>query len=254
MFEIVLTFLTRIMYFFFRQRTLIEAMAKHINKIGAIAYLRTSSLTNVGTDKDSEKRQRAAIAAHASSAGYHIVAEYSDQGVSGRDAIETRDGFSAMLARIAGNGVRVVLVENASRFARDLVTQELGFLYLQRLGVKLVACDSPDSFVSDTPTAIMVRQILGSVSQFEKSGLVAKLKAARDRKQVLTGKCSGRKTYAERSPEMVTLAKALVKRGLTLKATAAELAAQGHVQKNGKVYSHVAIMRMVKQFEVIRKP
>jgi DNA invertase Pin-like site-specific DNA recombinase len=227
-------------------------MARHINKIEAIAYLRTSSKTNIGPDKDSEKRQRAAIASHARSAGYVIVAEFSDQGVSGADPIESRAGFSAMLARIAGNGVRVVLVENSSRFARDLVTQELGYLYLQRLGVKLIACDSPDSFVSDTPTAILVRQILGSVSQFEKSGLVAKLKAARDRKQAEHGKCSGRKLYIERSPEMVTLAKSLVKQGMTLRAAAAELAAHGHLQKNGKPYSSVAVMRMVKQFEVKR--
>jgi len=34
-------------------------------KTKAIAYLRASSAANVGTDKDSEKRQRAAIAAFA---------------------------------------------------------------------------------------------------------------------------------------------------------------------------------------------
>jgi DNA invertase Pin-like site-specific DNA recombinase len=46
----------------------------------------------------------------------------------------------------------------------------------------------------------MVRQILGAVSQFEKAMLVAKLKGARERKHAATGKCEGRKTYAERSP------------------------------------------------------
>jgi hypothetical protein len=34
-----------------------------------------------------------------------------------------------------------------------------------------------------------VRQILGAVSQFEKAGLVAKLKGARDRKRAATGRC-----------------------------------------------------------------
>src|ERR1700733_2634030 len=145
-------------------------MAKQNNKLEAIAYLRTSSLTNVGADKDSAKRQRAAIAAFAKSAGYALVAEYADEGVSGADPIETRAGFAAMLARIAGNGVRVVIVESAARFARDLTTQELGFRYLQTLGVTLIAADSPASFVDDGPTATMVRQILGAVSQFEKAG------------------------------------------------------------------------------------
>jgi DNA invertase Pin-like site-specific DNA recombinase len=221
-------------------------MAKHINKIEAIAYLRTSSISNVGPDKDSQKRQRVAIHNHAKVNGFIIVDEFSDDGVSGADPIESRPGFSAMLGRIAGNGVRVVLVETSNRFARDLMTQELGYHYLQKLGVKLIACDSPDSFVSDTPTAILVRQILGSISQFEKSGIVAKLKGARDRRIAQGIKCGGRKTYQERDPEAVTLAKALSKKGLTLRAIADELAVQGHTQKHGKTYSHVAIMRMVK--------
>ena len=195
--------------------------------------------------RTSAKRQRAAINAYAKANDLVIAGEFSDEGVSGADAIEGRAGFAAMLSRIQGNGVRLVLVENASRFARDLMTQEF-----QRLGVKLVACDSPEAFLDGGPTSIMVRQILGAVSQFEKAGIVAKLKAARDRKRIETGKCGGRKTYAERDPQMVALAHQLAKKRLTLVAIAAELAAQGHVQKNGKTYSHVAIMRMLKR----RKP
>ena len=42
----------------------------------AVAYLRTSSMTNVGEDKDSAKRQREAIEAYAKAAGYAIVGEY----------------------------------------------------------------------------------------------------------------------------------------------------------------------------------
>jgi hypothetical protein len=39
------------------------------NKIEAITYLRTSSAANVGADKDSDKRQRAAIEAFAKAKG-----------------------------------------------------------------------------------------------------------------------------------------------------------------------------------------
>jgi hypothetical protein len=48
--------------------------------------------------------------------------------------------------------------------------------YLKDAGITLSAADSPDAFLEDTPTAVMIRQILGSVSQFEKAMLVAKLK------------------------------------------------------------------------------
>ena len=50
--------------------------------------------------------------------------------MSGADPIETRPGFASLLDRIEGNGVRTVIVEDASRFARELVTQELGILAL----------------------------------------------------------------------------------------------------------------------------
>jgi DNA invertase Pin-like site-specific DNA recombinase len=116
-----------------------------------------------------------------------------------------------MMKHIAGNGVRTIIVETASRFARDLIVQETGWRYLKDAGITLVAADSPDAFLDDTPTAVMIRQILGSVSQFEKAMLVAKLKGARDRKEAATGKCGGRKSYEERDPEMVTLAKKLVR-------------------------------------------
>ena len=75
-------------------------------KLQAIAYLRTSSATNAGPDKDSDKRQRAAVAAFAKARGYELVGEFYDAAVSGADPIAERPGFKAMLDRIAGNGVR----------------------------------------------------------------------------------------------------------------------------------------------------
>src|SRR5215467_2702591 len=107
-------------------------------KIAAVAYLRTSSATNAGPNKDSDKRQRAAIIAFAKAHGYEIVDEYYDAAVSGADPIAERPGFKAMLDRIAGNGVRVILVESPDRFARDLAVQLTGHDYLRSLGVELV--------------------------------------------------------------------------------------------------------------------
>jgi hypothetical protein len=62
----------------------------------AVAYLRTSSAANVGADKDSEKRQRAAIQVYAMRAGIEIVDEFY-AAVSGADPIDQRRGFTDML-------------------------------------------------------------------------------------------------------------------------------------------------------------
>jgi DNA invertase Pin-like site-specific DNA recombinase len=216
----------------------------------AIAYFRTSSETNVGQDKDSVKRQREAVSRYAKSAGFEIIAEYSDDGVKGADPVDQRPGFADMIKHIAGNGVRTIIVETASRFARDLIVQETGWRFLRDAGITLIAADSPDAFLDETPTAVMIRQILGSVSQFEKAMLVAKLKGARDRKRRDTGKCGGRKNYEERNPEMVALAKKLARytvngRKRSLRDVAAELAAAGHVATSGKPYAATAISRMI---------
>lgn len=135
----------------------------------ALAYMRTSSAANVGADKDSEKRQRAAIEAFAKHAGFEIIDWYYDEAVSGADRIEERPGFTDLLRHLEGNGVRTIIVETANRFARDLIVQELGFHALRELGCGLIAADSPNSFLEDTPTAILIRQVLGAVSQFRKA-------------------------------------------------------------------------------------
>ena len=62
---------------------------------------------------------------------------------------------------------------------------------------------------------------------------VAKLKAARDRKKAATGKCGGRKSYADARPEVVVMAKKLQAGGMSLRKISATLAAQGHLTGGG---------------------
>jgi hypothetical protein len=117
---------------------------------------------------------------------------------------------------------------------------------LRKLGVTLIPATAPDFFVEDTLTAVLVRQVL--VAQFEKASLVAKLKAARDRKQRDTGKrCGGRRrTYMERDPALVTAVKALSaeRPRLSLREIAARLAEQGHTHK-GKPYPAMSVRNML---------
>jgi DNA invertase Pin-like site-specific DNA recombinase len=219
----------------------------------AVAYLRTSSAANVGSDKDSERRQREAVEAFARSAGYRIVETYHDAAVSGGDPVTSRPGFSAMLERLLSNGVRTILVETASRFARDLIVQETGYELLKARGIELVAVDSPDSFVADTPTANLIRQVLGAVSEFEKAMLVEKLKGARERKRRETGKkVGGRQNYAELDggPEMIALARKLHRypvngRKRTLAEVSKALADAGYLSSAGTPFTPSSVSRML---------
>jgi DNA invertase Pin-like site-specific DNA recombinase len=99
----------------------------------------------------------------------------------------------AALEKIASNGVRTIIVETANRFARDLIVQETGYKRLREAGIAIIAADAPEQFVDDTPTSVLIRQILGAVAEFDKAMTVAKLRGARERKRAKLGKCEGRK-------------------------------------------------------------
>jgi len=215
------------------------------NQPQALGYTRTSSAANVGEGKDSEPRQRRAIERFAKSAGIAVVEWFADPAVSGADPIESRPGFAALLNRVTGNGVRVVLVEDATRFARDLMAQELGIGVLVKLGVRVLTATGDDLTEVADPMRVAMRQIAGAFSQLEKARLVAKLKVARERKREITGKCEGRKPYAEAIPETVALAKRLHAEGMSLRAISSALAAAGHLTGHGRPHVASAVAKML---------
>src|SRR5262245_726135 len=75
---------------------------------------------------------------------------------------------------------------------------------------------------------------------------VAKLRGARERKRREVGKCEGRKSHAERNPELVALAKRLHRRKpkggrMSLRAISAELATQGFLNENGRPFAAASV-------------
>lgn len=215
--------------------------------IKAVGYMRTSSSTNVGVDKDSDKRQRAAIEAYAAHAGYQIdeIDWFYDPAIKGEDSLASRPGFALMLERLVSNGVKTVIVEDASRFARDLIVQLTGHDHLRSLGITLIAANAPQHFLEDTPTAVLIRQVLGAIAQFEKATLVAKLKSARDRKRQATGKCEGQKNHKERNPQLVAFAQELAV-GRSLRQISAVLAEGGYLNAAGKPFTPRSVQSMIR--------
>ena len=177
-------------------------------KATALGYIRTSSAANVGADRDSETRQRLAIERHAAAAGVELVGWYNDPAVSGADPVETRPGFAAMLGHIEGNGVRLVLVEDASRFARSVIAAELGVLLMIQRGVRVVTAGGEDLTQAGDPAKVMMRQVAAAFAEYEKARLVGKLRGARDRASERVGRrVEGRKGWGELQPDLVREAK-----------------------------------------------
>jgi DNA invertase Pin-like site-specific DNA recombinase len=216
----------------------------------AVAYFRTSSATNVGDDKDSQKRQREAVQQYAKRNRINIVGEFYDAAVSGVDLIEDRPGFSALLDQIEGNGVRTVIVEGIDRLARGMESGVLGLALLRAREVTLLdssGTDLTDDVDEMTEAMISISLVFATL---EKKRLVKKLKVARDRKSKKIGRrIEGQKGLKITAPEMVKEAKRLRRKPrngkrLSFRTISAELASMGITRDNGEPYSAMTIKRV----------
>jgi hypothetical protein len=104
--------------------------------------------------------------------------------------------------------------------------QETGWRFLRDAGITLIAADSPDAFPDETPTAVMIRQILVAVRK------------------------GGGSVPPSAAPRPFRLAKKLARyptngRKRSLRDIPAELEAAGHLTSAGTRYSAIAVSRMV---------
>ena len=176
----------------------------------AVAYMRCSGLGQA--DGDTWDRQRASISKYASRQGL-VVADtdwFQDVGISGTNDMGDRPGLAALLDRVESNGVRVVLVENATRLARDLLVSDVILQQLRDAGCTVIDCDSGTNLVDDAdddPTRRLIRQVLGAVAEFDRRVTVLKLRAARERIRRRGSRCEGRKPYGSRPGEAAVVAR-----------------------------------------------
>jgi DNA invertase Pin-like site-specific DNA recombinase len=199
----------------------------------AFAYLRVSGKGQV--DGDGFPRQLAAIEAYAKANGLTLTKVFREQGISGTKELENRPALQQLLAAVDSRNVPVVLIEKLDRLARDLMIQETILRDLQRRGVTLVSTMEPD-LCSDDPSRKLVRQIMGCISEYEKSMIVAKLAGARQRMRTRTGSCEGRKPYGERKGERRTIDRILSLRsaGTAMDTIAETLNSEGLKPRSGQ--------------------
>lgn len=175
--------------------------------IPALAYLRISSIGDV--EGDGFPRQRQAIDKYALANGIEIVDEYRDEGVPGTTELKNRQGLAACLARIETNGVKLVLVEQADRLARDSMVAELIIREFQKVKARVITAQGGVDLTAgddSNPTAKLVRQILAAVAEFDRCVIVLKTRAARERIRAAGKKCEGRKAYGTKPGEELVLA------------------------------------------------
>lgn len=189
--------------------------------MNVFGYLRVSGKSQV--DGDGPERQRLAIEKFCVRHNLTIVRWYEDLGVSGAVEAAFRPGFADMIEHASEVGG--IVAENSTRLARDNMVAEMLLCQCRKVALKVFAADYPDLTdltCNDNPTATAMRQLMQVFSQWDKSMLVARLRAARER----TGRKGGKPAWGQNEQERVQQ-ETLIK--LVLKWESMGLAAPGRV-------------------------
>jgi DNA invertase Pin-like site-specific DNA recombinase len=218
---------------------------KHMNKkqTRAIGYLRVSTQEQAnGFGLDA---QEAAIRAYCKANDVRLVAMTRDEGQSGSNGLDTRVGLADALLRLQQKEAEMLLVYRLDRLARDYVLQET---LVERLRAQDTPVVSATEFDIDTdtddPTKVLTRQILGSISQYERALIRQRMKAGKDIKRERGGYVGGAPRLGvvaaggelrpdQEEAETVTRIRELDEQEMSLREIADILNAEGRKTKRG---------------------
>lgn len=213
--------------------------------IPAFGYIRTSGESQVS--KDGPIRQRAAITKWAKEHGFRVIRWFEEKGVSGTVESVDRPAFNEMLEALLSNGTKTVLIERLDRIARDVFIQEGTIRLLKEKGFELVSVAEPD-LCSEDMYRVAMRQMMGVFAELDRKSIVYKLRAARQRKRLATGRCEGRKPYGTRDGEQVILDRMLNLHTLearNFEQISRELNTAGTLSRSGKAWRPATIRRII---------
>lgn len=211
----------------------------------AFAYLRVSGRGQL--DGDGFTRQALAIEQYASVHGFTIVGTFEEQGVSGTQDLANRPALLDLMATLQDGKVKVVFIERLDRLARDLMVQENLLADFRKSGFEFVSVAEPDLCCSD-PSRVLMRQIFGSIAQYEKTMIVLKLRGARQRVKAKIGRCEGVKPFGAMDGEALVLSRmtGLRQNGMSLAAIASTLNAEGHRTRMGGPWLGATVNKIVR--------
>lgn len=226
-----------------------------------ISYLRVS------TDRQTEQGlgldlQRQAIKKWAGQHKHRLVGEARDEGVSGSDGLDARAGLAEALDRVRRREADGLVVYRLDRLARDLILQEQLLAEVRRLGADIFTTSAAEAGYltddPDDPSRRLIRQVLGAVSEYERSMIKLRLAAGRRRKAELGGFAYGAPPYGLKSEakqlvpdvaEAVTLERirTLHAGGASLRGIAATLTAEGHAPRRGSRWHPETLRQIVRR-------
>jgi DNA invertase Pin-like site-specific DNA recombinase len=159
-----------------------------------VGYIRVSTATQaedgLGLDV-----QRAALRTWSKANGHRLTTVLSDEGISGAKELEDRPGLADAIDMIRSGKAEGIVVPRLDRLARDLIVQETILAEMRRIGGEVFSTSPAEaSYLSDDPddpSRKLIRQVLGAVSEYERSMVTLRLRNGRRRKAQDGGYASG---------------------------------------------------------------
>jgi len=200
--------------------------------------------------------QRAALAAWCTARGARLVAVHEERGTSGSAPLDKRPGLLAAVQAVRDTGAGVLLAAKRCRVGRDMLAVAAIEHMVARIGARVETADGVGE--GTDPAAALVRRILDCVSTWEVETIRARTKAALGAKRA-RGELAGSVPYGQRlaadgthleadpaEQAVVAAVRRLRAEGLTLRAIAARLEAEGHMARGGRPWHASTLARIAR--------
>lgn len=148
--------------------------------------MRAIGYTRVSTDVQVEQgggleTQRASIIRWAEAGGHELVGWESDEGISGSNGLDTREGLARAIWALEQGAADALVVDALDRLARDLILQETTIARLRAAGAEVVSVREP-AVEGDQALRDLMRQVLGAFAQYERARIRGRMMAGARRK------------------------------------------------------------------------
>ena len=222
----------------------------------ALGYVRVSTDEQAANGYGLDA-QRAAIRDYCKAHGLALVDILSDEGVSGSNGLDSREGLAEVLARIERHEASALVVYRFDRLARALLVQLTVTDRLGKVGAQVVSTSEPDI---DGPDELreLIRNILGSVAGYERAVIRGRMMAGKAQKVARGGYGGGRPPFGwraegkelvpvEREQEVIAYMRQLSSDGFSSRQIAARLDEEGRRPKEGEHWSSVQVLRVLQR-------
>lgn len=164
---------------------------ENTKRVKVVGYCRVS--TDNQKEEGTIEIQEVAIREYCKKNRYELIDLFEDNGISGSKDLDHRPGLANLFDYIDENpgSIQKLIVFKLDRLARDLRLQENLIYDIQaKKKIDLISIKESDLCGND-PHRVLIRQVLGSFAQYEKSVIAMRLELGRNRKANKGGYAGG---------------------------------------------------------------